>query len=34
MAAGKPIGQEPLNRPEINPKNTIGVRMEELPEED
>jgi hypothetical protein len=34
MAAGKPSRQEPLNRSEIDPKNTIGVRMDELPEED
>jgi hypothetical protein len=34
MATGKSSGQELGNRSEIDPKNAIGVRMEDLPKED
>jgi hypothetical protein len=34
MAAGKPSGQEPRNRYEIDPKNTTRVRLDDLPKED
>jgi hypothetical protein len=34
MVVGKPTGHEPENQFEIDPKIAIGVRMEDLPEED